>query len=49
LLRGIVVEHEPETNRLADVDLHNHRSGIGSFFGTVDFGLNIFETRVKII
>jgi hypothetical protein len=43
LLGGIVVEHETENNRFADVDLHNHWSGIGSFFGTVDFGLNILN------
>ena len=42
-------EHEPENNRFVNVDLHSCWSGIGSFFSTLDFGLNILETRVKVI
>jgi hypothetical protein len=43
------IKYEPENNRFIDVDLHNRRSGIGSFFGTLDFGLNVLETGVKVI
>ena len=46
---GVGIKYVSKINRFADVDLHNRWSGIGSFFGTLDFGLNNLETRVKVI